>query len=589
MGQMTRGKRGLAAVTGAGVLGAGVLGCGQSSAQDDMTLKVIGSADVDHLDTASGYATVGSALTRQFSRTLFNVKAASTFDEAVAIHPDVATAMPTTANRGLSADHRTYTIKLRSGVLWNTPTPREVTAEDFVRGIKRLCNPASPSGALAYYTSTIQGMQTFCTGFAKVGADNARAIADYQNRTRVSGLVAKDDKTLVIRLVQPANDFTNILALPFAAAAPREYDAYVPDSPEFRRHTISDGPYQITSYLPNKQYVLEKNQNWRQDADPLRAQNVQRIRITLGQDSPDSVQQQILRGTADLSWDQPVPRSNLPRLRSNPNFKIMDGSTNTPYLVFNTLSPNNGRALADREVRRAILYAIDKATLIRLYGGSDVGQLLHQVIPPGSIGHQRFDLYPTPGGAGDAAMCKRKLAAAGHPGGLRLIFPYRINSFQPQVAQSIQANLKACGITAQLYPDTTGNLYGRTLVTPEETKAGKWDIATPGWVPDWYGNNGRATVVPLFDGRHYGPNSANYGGYNNDKVNVLIDEALKSTSPAQAARLWTRVDKLIMEDVAVVPLMNKKHPILHSARVRNALYLPTSQSFDFNQVRLSSS
>ena len=93
---MTRGKRGLAAVTGAGVLGAGVLGCGPSSAQNDMTLKVVGSADVDHLDTASGYATVGSALTRQFSRTLFNVKAAANFDEAVTVHPDVATALPST-------------------------------------------------------------------------------------------------------------------------------------------------------------------------------------------------------------------------------------------------------------------------------------------------------------------------------------------------------------------------------------------------------------------------------------------------------------------------------------------------------------
>jgi ABC-type transport system substrate-binding protein len=585
---MARAKRGLAAVIGLGVLSMGTIGCGSGGAGDEATLKVVGSADVDHLDTASGYATVGGALTRQFSRTLFNVRAGSGFEEAIALHPDVAVELPATG-AGLSPDLRTYTIRLRSGVLWNTPTPREVLAGDFVRGIKRLCNPASPSGAMAYYTSTIEGLESFCTGFAAVDAHSAAAIAAYQNGHQVTGLAAKDDKTLVIKLMQPANDFLNILALPFAAAAPREYDAYVPDSPEFRQHTISDGPYQITSYVPNKQYVLERNRAWRPGSDPLRAQNVEKIRITLGQDSPETVQQQIERGTADLSWDQPVPRSKISSLRSNPNFKIMGGSTNTPYLVFNTLSPNNDRALADRGVRRAILYAIDKAVLIRLYGGPDVGQALDQVIPPGSVGHEEYDLYPTPGGSGDASMCRRMLAAAGHPGGLSLNFPYRINSHQPQVAQSIQANLKACGITTQLFPDTTGNLYGKTLVTPAEARKGAWDIAAPGWVPDWYGNNGRATIVPLFDGRHYGPNSTDYGGYNNDRVNALIDQALKATTAREAAGFWARADRLIMEDAAIVPLMNKKHPILHSARVHNALYLPTSQSYDFNQVRLSTS
>jgi peptide/nickel transport system substrate-binding protein len=589
---MARGKRRPAAVTGLGVLGIGLgttVGCGASGAAGDATLKVVGSADVDHLDTASGYATVGVALTRQFSRTLFSVKAGATFEDAIKIRPDVAVQVPTRRNGGLSADHRTYTIRLRGGVLWNTPVPREVVAGDFVRGIKRLCNPASPSGAVAYYTSTIEGLETFCQGFAKVGAGDAGAMAAYQNGHEVSGLRAKDDKTLVIRLMQPANDFVNILALPFAAAAPREYDSHIPDSPAFRHHTISDGPYQITSYLPNREYLLERNRNWRQDSDPLRAQNVERIRITLGQDSPESVQQQIERGTADLSWDQPVPRSKIPGLRSNPHFRIMGGSTNTPYLVFNVLSPNNDRALADREVRRAILYAIDKAALVRLYGGPEVAEMLHQVIPPGSIGHRPYDPYPTPGGAGDAAACRRRLAGAGHRTGLLLNFPYRINSHQPQMAQLIQANLKACGITARLLPDTTGNLYGKTLVTPEEAKAGAWDIATPGWVPDWYGNNGRATLVPLFDGRHYGPNSTDYGGYNNVRVNALIDRALKATSTAETADLWARADRMIMEDAAIVPLINKRHPILHSARVHNALYLPTSQSYDFNQVKLSNS
>ncbi|REF01006.1 ABC transporter substrate-binding protein [Thermomonospora umbrina] len=571
------------------VLCCGTAGCGgdDGAAGPGGTLRVVGSADPDHVDTAGGYSTISSILSRQYARTLFGFKASNDFDEAIEVRADVAAAVPTRQNGGISEDRRTYTIRLRPGVRWNTRPPREVTAEDFVRGIKRLCNPAQPSGAISYYTATIQGMEAYCEGYEKVDGKNARAMADYQNRHHVSGLTAQDARTLVVRLTRPANDFTNILAMQFAAAAPREYDRYIPDSPEFRRNTVSDGPYQITAYTANKEFVLDRNPVWRAATDPLRARYPARIQITLGQDSPETVQQMMEVGSADLAWDQPVPTSRIQGLRSHRDFRIMKGSSLNPYLVFNLLSPNNGRALAKVEVRRAIQYAIDKTALVKIYGGRSVSQVLDQVIAPGSVGHRPFDLYPTPEDGGDPARCRRMLAAAGHPTGLRLRFPYRTQSNHPKVAQSVQANLKACGIDATITPDTNGNFYGKTLVTPAEAREGKWDIAAPGWVPDWYGNNGRTTIVPLFDGRTYGPNSTDYGGYDSPVVNGLIDRALAARTQAEAAGFWARADRRIMEDAAIVPFLNQNYPIFHSARVENALYLPQFQGYDFNQIRLT--
>ncbi|MBO2449880.1 ABC transporter substrate-binding protein [Actinomadura barringtoniae] len=578
-------------VTGTAVLGAAVLGLaacgggGGSGGSSGGTLKVVGSADVDHLDTSSGYTTVSGGLTRQFARQLFNFKGADNFEDAIKVQGDVASEVPSADNGGISSDGKTYTIKLRDGVQWNTNPARDVTAEDFIRGLKRLCNPAKPSGGSAYYSETILGMAEYCDGYGKVDAKSAGAMAEYQNRHTVAGLEAKDPKTLIVKLKQPASDFTNILALPFAAAAPKEYDAYVPDSPQFRQHTVSDGPYKITSYTPNKDYVLDKNPVWKSDTDSLRGQNPDKIQVTMGQDSPDVVQQQMEQGTADLAWDQPVPTAKIPSLKSNSNFKIMDGSTSNPYLVFNTLSPNNSGALGKKEVRQAINFAVDKTALVQIYGGPDVSEILNQVIPPRSVGYQQFNLYPTPNNAGDPAKCKQMLAAAGYPNGLNLKFPYRVSSNHPKIAQSVQANLKACGINSNLTPDTNGTFYNTTLVTPADAKAGKWDIAAPGWVPDWYGNNGRTNIVPLFDGRHYGPNSTNYGGYNNPEVNALIDKALTAKEEDEAASSWAAADKKIMEDAAVVPFMNQKYPIFHSSRVSNALYLPQFQVYDYGQVK----
>ncbi|MEV4258171.1 ABC transporter substrate-binding protein, partial [Spirillospora sp. NPDC049652] len=550
------------------------------------TLKVVGSSDPDHIDTSSVYTTWGNLLARQFSRNLFNVKAADNFDDAIKVVPDAAAEIPTTGNGGLSKDGKTYTIKLRDGLQWDTNPVRPVVANDFVRGIKRVCNPAKPSGGMAYYTETIQGFSAFCDGFSKVSATDPAAIAGYQNQHQVPGLQAKDDKTLVVKLVNPASDFTNILGLSFSAAAPAEYDRYIPDSPQFRAHTISDGPYKITAYQANKQITLAKNPAWKADSDPVREQNPDAIQITMGQDSPETVQQQMESGSADLSWDQTVPTGRIRSLKSNSDFKIMDGSSSNPYIVFNTLSPNNGGALGKVAVRQAIQYAIDKSAAVQIYGGPDVSEVLNQVIPPRSVGYKTFNLYPTPGNSGDPNKCKTMLSAAGYPGGLTLKFPYRVSSNHPKIAQSVQANLAKCGIRAQLTPDTNGTFYSKTLVTPSDAKAGKWDIAGPGWVPDWYGNNGRTNIVPLFDGRHYGPNSTNYGGYNNPTVNKLIDQALEAKDVNAAANSWAQADRQIMQDAAVVPLMNQKYPIFHSSRVKNAKYLPQFQGYDYGLIKL---
>ncbi len=226
-----------------------------------------------------------------------------------------------------------------------------MTAQDVVRGLQRICNPASPSGGLTYYEDTIAGFTQFCDGFAKVNAADPAAMASYMNGHQISGVTTPDSSTVVINLTQPASDFLNILALPFASAAPVEYLKYVPDGAAFRQHTLSDGPYAITTYQPGRHIVLDRNPAWTQASDPLRHQHVTSIDVTQGQGSDQAVQQQLQAGTADLSWDLPVPTAALPGLRAsnNPNLKIFPSASNNPYLVFNLLSPNNKGALANAE------------------------------------------------------------------------------------------------------------------------------------------------------------------------------------------------------------------------------------------------
>jgi peptide/nickel transport system substrate-binding protein len=567
----------------------GTTASGAGSPQIGGTLKLLGSSDVDHLDTASAYYVASYTLERAFSRQLFSYPASTDTTRADTPVADVAAEVPTTGNGGISADGRTWTIHLRSGVRWNITPAREVTAQDFVLGLKRLCNPVSPVGAPGYHENTIVGMRSYCDSFANVGQD-AASIKGYIQSHDVAGLRATDARTLVIRLLQPASDFTNILAMPFASAAPVEYLSYVPDSNAFRQHTISDGPYQITSYQAGKEIDLARNPAWAQASDPIRRQYVDRIQITEGQDQ-GPVQQQLQAGTADMEWDTQVPIADVPGLQSSEDarFGAFPTLSTNPYVVFNLQSPNNQRALQNVKVRQALEYAVNKVAVGQVYGGPSLNTPLGQVIPPGNIGYQPFDPYPTAGSRGDPATCRQLLAKAGYPNGLVLTDVARNAGNHPAVAQSIQASLRQCGVTTKIVPVSQADYYGKYLNNPAAARRGVWDITEPGWVPDWFGNNGRAIIEPLFDGRTYGPNSTDYGDYNNPKVDALIDKALATQDQQTAAGLWHQADMQIMRDAAIIPIETQRLPLFHSSRVHDAIYSPFSENFDITNLWLSGS
>jgi peptide/nickel transport system substrate-binding protein len=550
------------------------------------TLREVASGDVDHLDPISAYYTNVSMTERAYTRQLVTYPASNNFQTGTTIVADMATEVPTTANGGLSADGLTYTFHLRSDVMWNTTPPRAVVAGDFVRSLKRFCNPVVGVGNPTYYTTTIAGMATYCAAYQKLSSTSTAAqLAAFQNSHNISGVSAPDASTLVIKLSQPASDFLNIMALTFASASPVEWDSYLPDSAAFRQHVYSDGPYAISSYVAGKSINLVRNPQWKQSTDPLRHQYVQSIVITEGTNDPAQAQQDLQAGSGDLVWDLPVPTNQIPSLTASkdPNYAVWTGHITNPYLVFNL----QAGPTAKLGVRQAIEYAIDKVAKAKIYGGTTLNPPITTAIPPGNIGYQDYNLYPTPGNNGDPAKCKSMLAAAGYPNGLSLVDVYRNAGNHPAIFESVQADLKACGITVTGSPQQQGNYY-TWLSNPANAKAHKWDISEPGWVPDWYGNNGRASVQPLFTSPCENPTS-NYGCYNSPITNDLVNKALTATTLSAAASLWHQADMQVMKDAVIVPFMTQNTPVYKSTRVKNALWNWGYQSYDPTQVWLSPS
>lgn len=545
------------------------------------TLTMLGTGDVDYMDPNVSYYSVGYLGLRMWSRSLYTYPAVQ--GKTTTNVPDLATAFPVVSNGGL-----TYSITIRTGAMWNTSPPRQVTAADAVLGVKRTCNPVQPFGGEPDFSSLIAGYASFCAGFAKAPATVA-GIKSYIDANQISGVSVSPSNplTVVFTLTKPTSYFENQLALPAFNPAPVEFLNYLPASNDLAQHTISDGPYEIQSYNPTRTINFVRNPAWQASTDPVRKAYVNAIDVNeTGQSN--TIQQQILTNTpqADMEWDSYTPAPDIPQLvaSNNPTLSLESEFSSNPYVLFNTVSPNNSGALGKVQVRQALEYALNRTNLIQNAGGPLVSPPLTQILPPGISGASpSYDLYPH-----DVAKAKAMLTAAGYPNGLSLKFLYRpASASSASDFQTVQNDLKAVGITVTGVGVPNADFYTKYLEVPTVAQKGVWDLSLAGWSPDWYGDAAASFFSPLFDGRVLPPTSSNFGLFNDPTVNADIDRALAATTTAAAAPLWHQADVDTMKAAAIFPITDPNQAEIHGTQVHNAIYMAVYEQSDPTNVWLS--
>ena len=587
-------RYGVVAVAAAAAMG--LAACGGSSTTSSTssgtpvkggTLKIVAAAGPDHLDTVAGYYTADYVVERAYARQLLTYPYGvdkkvgdAGWQKLITPTADIATEVPTTANGGITDGGKTYTFHIKQGVMWNTSPARQVTSQDFLREFKAFYNPVKPVGAPFYYNATIAGLQAYDdaeTAFfaKKSNAPTAANITNFQNTHNISGISAPDPSTIVFHLIQPAADFIYMLAMPFSSARPVEYDQYVPDSAQFRDHTISDGPYQITDYVAGKSITMSRNPAWKQSTDTARHQYANQITETFGVTSLQTQLADLKAGTYDLFAGEgaaSVDPASVPQLVAShdPRFYAWPGSNTVPYLVFNLRSPDAQGAMSKLAVRQAVEYGVSKVGVQKALGGPTTAKIISTVIPPGNVGYVNSNLYPDNSGNGNVTKCKQMLSSAGYPNGVTLTALYDNNSLDTHIFETVQASLKACGINLNGKGEPGSSYFTDLGNSPVNDQPGRWDIGTStGWFPDWYGNNGR-TIIPPFFQTNCVVNTINYGCVDNSQMNGLIKQAEAATSQSQAGSFWNQADQLAMKNAWIVPMISQQQTNYSSSRVHNA-------------------
>jgi oligopeptide transport system substrate-binding protein len=237
----------------------------------------------------------------------------------------------------LSEDGKTYTFNLREDAKWSNG--EALTAQDFVESWKRVLTP----GFAADYASmlyVIDGAEAF----------NKKETEDWST----VGVKALDEHTLQVKLRAPTPYFLELLAFYTFFPTPKSVIDEHGDDWTKPENIVTNGPYELASYEPQQELVLEKNSDY-WGADDL-AIDKAKFRII-----PDANARVTAYKTGELHWVSGLPVAQITGLLTHPDH-YQEPMLGTYYYRINVSDENS--PLANPKVRRALSMAIDRDSLV---------------------------------------------------------------------------------------------------------------------------------------------------------------------------------------------------------------------------------
>ena len=195
--------------------------------------------------------------------------------------PLTAEAMPQ-----VSADGLTYTIKIKKGIYFaDDPVfggkKRELTAYDYAYSLKRLLDPKLQSPNSWLLDGRIQGLDEWV---------KLNKIKEKPYDTPMSGIQTPDRYTLVLKIINPDQNFPMLLAHGPAAAVAREViEKYKDKAGWVMNKPIGTGPYVLNRWIPGSRMILKPNPNYRGftwDFKPTTAEDQAIAKVMKGKKMP---------------------------------------------------------------------------------------------------------------------------------------------------------------------------------------------------------------------------------------------------------------------------------------------------------------
>jgi peptide/nickel transport system substrate-binding protein len=341
----------------------------------------------------------------------------------------------------------------------------------------------------------------------------------------ISSIQTPDPSTVVVNLSKPtAGDFLWASSYIDGQIYPANATSTQSSSP------VGAGPFVLKSYRQGSSIVLAKNPKyWNSKAYPLGG--VDFTQVTQGPEAATA----LTSGAVDMIEVEP---ENYPQLKNAPNIGI---ATTKSYDYMDIELRQNTGPFANEKVRAALEYAVDRAALNKVVFDG-LGEPAYQPVPSWSPGYSKAL------GASDTyspSKAKAMLKAAGYPKGVKfsLIIPSGDATYA-RAAALLQAELANAGFDATLQ-QIPGSDFLTDVYIKKQGDAVLSEQLSNG--PD-LSNSFEA----LFEPSGF---PANAFGSVNQQLTPLIVQANASLSPSLQGPLMQQIDKTVMQQGLLVPLV----------------------------------
>ncbi|MBB2913770.1 peptide/nickel transport system substrate-binding protein [Streptosporangium becharense] len=528
------------------------------------TLNLWASQDADFWDPARGYYAFFWNMSRYFTRNLV------TYDtkpgpDGLKLVPDAAAELPE-----ISEDKLTYTFKLRDGLTFEDGTP--VTSKDFKYGIERVFAQDVLPGGPVYLKDQLDQGQNYPGPYKDKDKD----------KLGLKSVETPDDKTIIFKLKKPFADFMYLLAMPGATPVPQAKDT----GAKYTLRPFSSGPYKFESYEPGKKLVLVRNDQWKQESDPIRKALPDKVELNITTNA-DDLDARLLAGTADLDVGQSgVQQAARAKILQDPKLKGNADLPTTGFLRYVAIA-QKVPPFDNIDCRKAVIYAADPTAMLNARGGPYAGSIGGNMLPSTVLGSdESYDPYGRLQGKPQPDKAKEALKACGKPEGFETKIAVRNNRpAEVKAAEALQQSLAAVGIKATL-DQYDGKLSSSVVGSPDNVHSKGYGLIVHAWGPDWPGGYGY--LQPLVDGRVILPNgNNNYSEVNDPQINEAFDKGSAETDPVKAAEYYKQANQRVMDLALYVPYALDKALNYRNPRLTNVYFASAWGMVDFQALGVS--
>ncbi|MED4582601.1 ABC transporter substrate-binding protein [Brevibacillus choshinensis] len=429
----------------------------------------------------------------------------------------------------ISADGKTWTFTIRSGITFQDGTP--FTAGAYKATLDRILDPKTDAKSTIALIDTIKEVQ------------------------------APDDKTLILELNEPFAPLMLNLTVN-GWLQPLSMQAIEKGGADYGRNPVGLGPWKFESWQPGESITFTRNDSFKWP---------EAFYTNKGPVLPDKMVAKFIKnrqtmmaaldsGSIDVATL--VPAKDAKKYKANDKFEVLE-QMKTGMGMYLNMNQKNG-ILQDLQVRKALNMAINKEAIIQSALQGE-GVPAYGPLPPTIMGYDKeVESY---GYKYNVEEAKKLLDAAGYvtsasgvreKDGKAMQFTMLSVESKSKESQLVQAMLGELGIQVKINTMEPGALMEAEL-------KGEFDLAVGGYSyfdPD--------ILYLFFHSKQIG--GFNYASIKDESIDQLVVKGRNTIDPEERKKIYAEVQKRMVEQAYIVPIYVDKQFTVVNKRVKGVGY-----------------